>query len=237
MSDDYEIGYGRPPKAHDFRKGRSGNPQGSSRKVRQRKRRQVLSFDELILEDAEKPIRIREGNRTSTISMKEGLLRKQYALGLSGNRLALKHSLEQIAKAEQSKLKQVLEVYEVCLDYKENYPARAKYHHDRGRGPLLPHADDMQLDPYTGEMTITGPRNVKELAKLKQILEAKKFVMTEIEGLRADFEECARAGYPPSPSDLEIVSRFESLVDRLDSELSQRGWLPRLAGDKEPKAN
>ena len=28
MADDYEVGYGKPPTKHQFRKGRSGNPRG-----------------------------------------------------------------------------------------------------------------------------------------------------------------------------------------------------------------
>ena len=32
MSDDYEIGYGKPPKKHRFRKGQSGNPKGRPKK-------------------------------------------------------------------------------------------------------------------------------------------------------------------------------------------------------------
>lgn len=32
MLDDYEVGYGRPPKEHRFRKGQSGNPNGRPKK-------------------------------------------------------------------------------------------------------------------------------------------------------------------------------------------------------------
>jgi hypothetical protein len=28
QSEDYEVGYGKPPKEHQFKKGRSGNPRG-----------------------------------------------------------------------------------------------------------------------------------------------------------------------------------------------------------------
>lgn len=232
MNDDYEIGYGRPPKAYRFKKGQTGNPFGSSRKARKRQQRQVLSFDDVVLDDARKPVRIREGNRTSTISLREALLQKQYAMGLNGNRLALKFSLDKIAEAEQNNREQTLDLYEAAYDYKEDYPARAKYH--RGLAPLLPHREDVQLDPYTGNVTLTGPRNHEELAWLKKLLEARKFLMTELEGQRSDIEECARQGYVQPPSELKIVFLFESYLNHYDSELLRRGWLPRVAGDKEP---
>jgi hypothetical protein len=237
MSDDDKVGYGRPPKAHRFKKGQSGNPHGSSKKARKRQQRQFLPFDDVILDDAGKQIRIRQGNRTSTISMKEALLQKQYSLALGGNRVALKNSLDQIAKAEKNKLERVLELYETFVDYKENYPANAKSHRARGLGLLLPHPDDIQLDPYTGEVTTTGPQNEKELARLKKILEGREFFMSHHKALRKDFAECAEQGWSRPASDGEIVTRLKVLLDHCDSELAQRGWLPRVAGVKESKAS
>jgi hypothetical protein len=234
MNDDDKVGYGRPPKVYRFKKGQSGNPLGSSQKARKRQRRQVLSFDDVVLDDARKPIRIREGNRTSTISLREALLQKLYAMGLNGNRLALKVSLDKITEAEQNQREQILDLYEAALDYKENYPARAKYCRDRGLAPLLPHPEDVQLDPYTGKVTITGPRNHEDFATLKKLLQARKFLMTELEGQRSDIDECARDGYVPPPSELEIVSLLESYLNDCDSELLRQGWLPRVARDKKP---
>jgi hypothetical protein len=42
VTDDYKVGYCRPPKTFQFKRGQSGNPLGSSRKVQKRIRRQTL---------------------------------------------------------------------------------------------------------------------------------------------------------------------------------------------------
>jgi hypothetical protein len=169
--------------------------------------------------------------------MKEALLQKQYNLALSGNRVALKNSLDQIAKAEQNKRELVLEFYEACLDYKENYQANAKFWRDRALGPLLPRPDDIQLNPYTAKVTVTGPRTEDELVRLKQILEAREFILPALDGLRKDFEECRLAGFPRSSGEGEILTRLENLLHSCDSELEGQGWLPRVAAAKERKAN
>jgi hypothetical protein len=231
MTDDDQVGYRRPPKAFQFKKGQSGNPLGSSRKVRKRKRRQNLSLGDLVLENSENLLRVRDGNRTSNISTKEALLKKQTAMGLNGNRLALKASLKMIDEAEQAKRAEVLDLYREALDYKDNYPALAKSCRDRGLPPPLP--DDVHLNRFTGEVIITGPRGPDQLAQLKKILEAMKIFTKMLDEQRLDAEESARQGCPYSPSDSKIIFLIESHLASFESELDKRGWLPRVAGEKE----
>jgi hypothetical protein len=232
VADDDKVGYRRPPKSSRFKKGQSGNPLGSSRKARMRERQHALPFNDLIIENSHKPLRIREGNRTSTISVKEALLRKQSAMGLAGNRLALNASINLIQEAEQRKLAEVTAHYTTYRDYQDHYTARAKACRDRGRPIPLPHPDDLHFDYNTGELKLTGPRNHEELHRLEKILEARELFLKMIEEQRADAEECAREGYPYSPKDLEILSRLESYLKIFDNELEKRGWLPRVAGRK-----
>jgi hypothetical protein len=57
--------------------------------------------------------------------------------------------------------------------------------------------------------------------------------MTKLEEHRSDVEESARQGCPYSPSELEIISVLENHLSSFESELEKRGWLPRVAGEKE----
>jgi hypothetical protein len=197
-----------------------------------RERQHALPFNDLIIENSHKPLRIREGNRTSTISTKEALLRKQSNMGLAGNRLALNASIHLIQEAEQRKLAEVLDRYKSYLDYPFNYPVLAKACRDRGLPPPLPHPDDLHFDFNTCKLKFTGPMDHEELDQLKQILETKERIMRAIEEQRADADECASQGFPVSSKDLEFLSRLEKSLAILDNALEKRGWLPRIAGRK-----
>ncbi|MCB1392880.1 DUF5681 domain-containing protein [Nitrobacter sp.] len=232
-ADDYRVGYRRPPKSSRFKKGQSGNPFGSSRKARMRQRQLTLPLVDLVLENSQGLVPIREGNRRSTISMKEALIRKECALAIQGSRLALKSSLDRIDKAEQRKLAEVLEHYNTYRDCQDHYPAKAKASLDRGRPLPLPHPDDLHFDYNTFKFKLTGPMNPDELDQLKQILETRENIMRAIEEQRADADECASQGFPISSKDLEFLSRLENSLGILDNALEKRGWLPRIAGGKE----
>jgi hypothetical protein len=86
--DDYEIGYRKPPKAHQFPKGQSGNPRG-------RPRRPVSTDDSEIIRrlDAEE---ITVAGRT--ITRREAEIHRIFALSLKGNRKALR-LIERFAKS------------------------------------------------------------------------------------------------------------------------------------------
>ena len=61
------VGYGRPPAEHRFQKGRSGNPGGRPQQSKNKPRQfdpAGQPTDNLILEEAYRPVTIREGERT-----------------------------------------------------------------------------------------------------------------------------------------------------------------------------
>ena len=76
-----DVGYGKPPKATRFRKGRSGNPKGRP------------SGDENILSVfkrmATKRIKLREGDTWRTITMAEAIILQNYRAALQKDQSAM----------------------------------------------------------------------------------------------------------------------------------------------------
>jgi hypothetical protein len=77
MSDDYDVGYGKPPLHTRFKLGQTGNPQGRPKGSKN------LKTD--LLEELAETMRITEGGRERRISKQRALIKAQVARGIKGN--------------------------------------------------------------------------------------------------------------------------------------------------------
>ena len=92
QSADYEVGYGKPPKRTQFRKGTSGNPNGRPKGAR--------GFRTLLREAIHRPIVVREGERTRTVSKLEALIEATLRKALTGDARALHEILPKICELD-----------------------------------------------------------------------------------------------------------------------------------------
>ncbi|HLM82210.1 MAG TPA: DUF5681 domain-containing protein [Terriglobales bacterium] len=78
---DYEVGYGKPPKVSQFKKGESGNPRGRAKHTRNLKTDLTRILGQ--------KISVREGDRKFKVSGQEGVLMSLMAKSLKGDTKAI----------------------------------------------------------------------------------------------------------------------------------------------------
>lgn len=89
-----EVGYGRPPKATRFQKGRSGNPKG-----RPRGRRRDIPYDTLLGQ----MVTVREDGRVRRVTAAEAFILQLTKKGLEGDSASARASLAAIENARASR--------------------------------------------------------------------------------------------------------------------------------------
>ncbi|MEZ5813638.1 MAG: DUF5681 domain-containing protein [Alphaproteobacteria bacterium] len=88
--DDYDVGYKKPPKGGQFKKGQSGNPSGRPKKK---------SFYETFIKELEAQISVKEGGASTKITKHEALVKRLMNEALQGDHKAQQKILKFIEKS------------------------------------------------------------------------------------------------------------------------------------------
>jgi len=94
----YDVGYRKPPVAHRFRKGQSGNPAGSKRK--RGKRGSAKTLKAVLIDELSQSIAVTEGGRRRRVPRQTALIKKIVADALSGDAKARAQLIQLANKAE-----------------------------------------------------------------------------------------------------------------------------------------
>ena len=94
----YDVGYRKPPVAHRFRKGQSGNPAGSKRKRGKRGRAKTLKA--VLIDELSQSIAVTEGGRRRRVPRQTALIKKIIADALGGDAKARTQLIQLANKAE-----------------------------------------------------------------------------------------------------------------------------------------
>ena len=159
--DDYEVGYGRPPKSTRFEKGKSGNPRGRPKKAKPRPLKLSDAPSEHIFEEEIFRLINLTDNNGDKVSLPtyQAILRAQMVSALKGNRFAQKEVIARTDKLGQEKQDQKIAHYIELKQYKERGEKIIAECTKKGEPvpKLLPHPDDIVLNPMTADAYVNGP--------------------------------------------------------------------------------
>lgn len=160
---DYTVGYGKPPKSGQFKKGESGNGGGGSAKVRARKAEASGSdHDHLLLQEAKRMIPVIEKGVRSEITTDEAVLRQLAMSAVKGDRASQREYLDRTERARERLRKDRSTRFGLLVQYvQEQSIARALGSTPTG-SPVWPDPDDIQLDYVDCIGEVVGPIDVQQ---------------------------------------------------------------------------
>jgi hypothetical protein len=200
----------RPPVEHQFKKGTSGNPSGRPKK----KARPGFGASggevtdrlaAMALNEATRPVTVREGEKTSEMPAMQALLRTMFRAAAQGDIKAGRQLMDLIARAESQRTAAAVEMLQLAAGYKEKYGRIFEEHEREGLDPpdIYPHPDDVIIDETTGEVTIDGPTS-KDQAGARKAVRAQAF-----EEMRRYFE--VKAALKKEPKNQVLRREFKEL--------------------------
>lgn len=163
----YEIGHGKPPVAHRFKSGQSGNPKGRPRGSKNRSKPLDPAHqptDRLILEEAYRPVTIREGDKVIELPAIQAAVRSLAIAAMKGSRLSQRALAELVRQVEDRKANEHLTALENAFEYKQKWTAELERRRRFGidEPDPVPHPDDIIIDMRTGHVRTEGPLDQRE---------------------------------------------------------------------------
>lgn len=166
----YRVGYSKPPQKHKFERGWSGNPKGRPRKTQEVRSlsNRLLGSDEptteMILEQGQRTVRIREGGRIIEMPVNEAIVIAMHQNALKGSRAAQRDDITLLRTSERERMNTALEYFTQLNEYKLEAKREFARYEKLGLAPrdFLPHPDDIEIDRRRRTADVHGPITPEE---------------------------------------------------------------------------
>ncbi len=187
------VGYRQPPAQHQFRKGASGNPRGRPRKKAKpgKTASRASGLEDLIMQEAYRPIQIRENGKLEELPMIQAVLRSLGVAAVKGSHRAQLAVTGLVQAVEQRSLSERHAMMEAAIEYKKGWEEVFEACDRRGetRPNPIPHPDDILVDIRAGQVIFNGPMDDHHKAHWDKLAARRAESLLEIEACRQEIEE------------------------------------------------
>ncbi len=153
----YEVGYAKPPKENQFKKGRSGNPRGRPKGAHNKQPAVAdQTLRKLILAEANREVSVIEAGKPVNMAMSQVILRSVATKAAKGDARAQQLFVTWVQKAETDERSESRQFLEAVIAYKSEMREEIEYRkaYKIPIDDIDPHPDDIHIDPETGVISI-----------------------------------------------------------------------------------
>lgn len=190
----YEVGYAKPPAAHQFQKGQSGNPRGRPKGSRNKKSPGAdfgnRPAEELLRQEAYRPVTVREGDRVVELPAIQAVFRSMGVSAMKGNRFAQRTLAEMVRDIEAEDRQLKIENLEHFANYKRSWDDEIARCREAGipEPDPVPHPDDVIINPVTGDVRVNGPKTKEQKQMFDEALERRRQCQEDVSYFAAKYK-------------------------------------------------
>ncbi|MBL8570270.1 MAG: hypothetical protein JNK84_14470 [Phreatobacter sp.] len=219
---DEAVGYCRPPRAHQFKPGESGNKSGRPKRQAPVVSKLEQRHRQLVLDELYRLVPIKEGDKTVRVPALAAMVRGQWAAGIKGSRLSAKLMIDLIKEIERESAAAQAELVKTLVDMKQK--GMAKQRAAQRAGEPEPDFDiypeDISIDMETGEATFRDPA-------IRKLDEQYSRITEEV--------EAAGKRLKKAPKDKKLQLQLKLEIERLEGqrELVSERYMKLLLQEEE----